>query len=138
MCAQVREFCVSWIITTVPLMRFSSNAFFFKNQNARNAGNRCNHQDDQAWMNTQGHVKSRTHSQCSLYSVYWREVINMNVSWMWLTTAPYTHEMESGGKSMFVSVAGNCYHGVFILKLFTLNISTKNYGVEKSQGCNRG
>ena len=41
MYAQVGEFLVSWIISTVTLMRFSRNAVFSRNQNARNVGSRC-------------------------------------------------------------------------------------------------
>ena len=42
MYAQVGELCLSWIISTVPLTWFSPNMFFFfKNQNAYNAGNMC-------------------------------------------------------------------------------------------------
>ena len=39
--AKVKEFCVSWIISTVPLTQFLCNAVFSRNQNVRNAGNRC-------------------------------------------------------------------------------------------------
>jgi len=39
--AQVGEFCVSWIISTVPLTQFLRNTIFFKKQNVRNAGDTC-------------------------------------------------------------------------------------------------
>ena len=40
MYAQVGEFRVSWIISTVPLTRFLRNTVFSRNQNAHTAGNR--------------------------------------------------------------------------------------------------
>jgi hypothetical protein len=51
---------------------------------------------------------------------------------MWLTTAPFINEMESGG--VLCLCQGNTAVDFSSIKSSPLKVSTMNYGVEKSRG----